>query len=235
MRKAVLSGLLALALGACGGDRVDFSAPVQRSLDFQQGDQGVATGFADYPAGEEDFYELEAGWEAVPGLEGVNGLYLSGNNHSDDLFMYAAGRLSGLSPGRRYEVLISLDYATSVGAECAGVGDSPGSSVYVKAGVSTIQPSASVDGEGWLRMNLDKGNQSTGGSDALVLGDMAGSQTGCADNPYEIKSVSSAGQAFSAISDAAGGLWLLAGTDSGFEGRTRIYITRISVRLSPRD
>lgn len=235
MRQFVLSGSLLLMLCGCGGDRVDFSAPLERVVDFQQGDQGVSTGFADYPAGEEDFYELEAGWEAVPGLDGVNGLYLSGNNHSDDLFMYFAGRLSGLAPGRRYDALISLDYATSVGADCAGVGGSPGSSVYVKAGLSMIEPGASVDGDGLLRMNVDKGNQSTGGSDALVLGDMAGSQGGCADNPYEIKSVSSAGQAFSATSDAAGDLWLMAGTDSGFEGTTRIYFTRIALRLTPRE
>ncbi len=227
--------LLACLLAGCSGDRVDFDAPVERVLEFREGDQGVSTGFADYPEGEEDFYELDAGWEPVPGLDGVNGLYLSGNNHSDDLFMYFARPLTGLAPRRRYLVRIHLDYATNVGADCVGVGGSPGGSVYVKAGLSPIEPVAKIDGEGMRRMNIDKGSQSSGGSDAMVLGDMAGGRPGCEDNPYEIKSADSAGQSFTTMSDGDGSLWLLAGTDSGFEGTTRIYFTRMTVRLDPRD
>ncbi len=41
----------------------------------------------------------------------------------------------------------------------SGIGGSPGESVYVKAGATTEEPLIIEDSDGWLRMNIDKGNQ----------------------------------------------------------------------------
>jgi hypothetical protein len=38
---------------------------------------------------------------------------------------------------------------------------------------------------------------------------------------------------FTAQADAEGNLWLLVGTDSGFEGLTALYFQQIDVRLTP--
>jgi hypothetical protein len=38
---------------------------------------------------------------------------------------------------------------------------------------------------------------------------------------------------FKARADARGNLWLLVGTDSGFEGRTALYFQRIDVKVIP--
>src|SRR5688572_31086285 len=58
-------------------------------FDFSGGDHGFVAGFTDYPVGEEAFYELDAGLRPLPTpLGSGTSLFISGNNHSDDLFMY---------------------------------------------------------------------------------------------------------------------------------------------------
>ena len=69
-------------------------------LDFNQNDGGFTPIFSDYPneQGVEEFYELRSGHEEVPIADAGKGLFLSGNNHSDDLFMGYFKELSGLAP-----------------------------------------------------------------------------------------------------------------------------------------
>ncbi len=234
MRWACLA-VLGLALTGCGSGGVAAdAAPVQLSVDFQQNQAGAVTGFADYPAGEEAFYELDSGWESVPDVNSRNGVYLNGSNHSDDLFMFLAVPLDGLQPGVRYRADFSVEFATNAGQGCVGIGGAPGESVTIKAGVVPFKPQSLADGDGWLQMNLDKGNQSQGGADALALGNFAGTQSGCdGNNPYALKTLSSMASAIKVTADASGGAWLLAGTDSGFEGVTRVYFTRIDLVLTP--
>lgn len=226
---------LALALTGCGSGGVAADAiPVQLSVDFQRGLGGAESGFADYPAGEEAFYELDSGWEPVPDVGSRNGVYLNGNNHSDDLFMFLAVPLDGLQPGVRYRVDFSVEFATNAGQGCVGIGGAPGESVTVKAGATMFKPQSQTDGDGWLRMNLDKGNQSQGGEDALALGNFAGTQSGCdGNNPYALKTLSSAASAIKVTADAGGGIWLLVGTDSGYEGVTRVYFTQVDLVFTP--
>ncbi len=91
---------------------------------------------------------------------------ISGNNHSDDLWMYHKGHVAGLEPNRRYTVRFEVEIATSVASGCVGVGGAPGEDVTVKAGASTIEPGAVIIGGDW-RMNIDKGQQANGGENAL--------------------------------------------------------------------
>ena len=106
------------------------------------------------------------------GLEG-SGIYVQGHNRSDDLFMFLKKRVDGLRPDTAYEISVSIDLATNVSAGLIGIGGSPGESVFVKAGASTAEPVPLEDGKGYLRMNIDKGNQSRGGEAMAVLGNIA--------------------------------------------------------------
>jgi len=83
-----------------------------------------------------------------------------------------------------------------------------------------------------FRMNVDKGQQSNGGDNALVLGDMANSQS-CGSEPprWELKRLS--GSALQITTDETGRVWPFVGTDSGFESRTEVYDTRFSARFDP--
>jgi hypothetical protein len=223
----------ALCLAGCQSSTEPGKPPGDVVFDFSTSHQGWIAGFADYRAGEEAFMELDSGHRAVPAPVGPGrlGHYLAGNNHTDDLFMFIKGRVSGLAAGRTYRVGFTVEIATDVPADCGGVGGSPGQSVFLKAGAAGVEPLAVADATGFLQMNVDKGVQANPGAAALVLGTIEGTRP-CAggERVWELKSFES-GAAISARTDEAGGLWVFTGTDSAFEGLTAIYITRITVRF----
>ena len=112
------------------------------------------------------------------------------------------------------------------------MGGSEGESVFAKAGASNVEPRSVVDQLGWLRMNIDKGNQSQSGVNAVVIGNVANS-TLCEQNirRYEIKQLRTP-RAVLVTTDGVGSAWLLVGTDSGFEAVTSLYYTRITAEFS---
>ena len=61
--------------------------------------------FLDYPDGEEEFFELDSGFEPLPGpWSQRGGLRLTGSNRSDDLLMLWMRPLDGLEPETSYEL-----------------------------------------------------------------------------------------------------------------------------------
>ncbi len=193
-------------------------------------DEGWTVGFADLPADyDQSIYELDHGHRPLPnGLEG-NGIYIQGHNRSDDLFMFLTRRVEGLQPNAAYTVEVSLDLATNVGAGLIGIGGSPGESVFVKAGASDVEPAKVVDSIGHLRMNIDKGNQSQGGEDMVVMGNVA--HPDVTGPEYRIKTLNNDERPLTVETDGEGRVWLIVGTDSGFEGLTTLYYARITYRL----
>lgn len=204
---------------------------------FTTGTHNWIVGFADYPAGEEQGYQLVAGHEKLPAPldQSRRGVLLSGMNHSDDLFMSLKRQLTGLEPETEYGIEISVEFATNAAHGCIGVGGAQGESVVIKAGASAVEPDTVVDAEGMVRFNLDKGNQLEPGADAIVLGNIANSSTDCHDAPYELKTLESADQELTTKTDANGRLWLFVGSESGYESKTALYYTRIRAELTPRE
>ncbi|MYG93352.1 MAG: hypothetical protein F4196_10840 [Acidimicrobiia bacterium] len=123
--------------------------PVTFDFSLELDSEGWGVGFADLPADyDPSIYELDSGHGALPGgLHGA-GIYVQGHNRSDDLFMYLKRRVDGLAPGASYEVAVTVDLATNVGAGLIGIGGSPGGSVFVKAGASTVEPATMIDATG---------------------------------------------------------------------------------------
>ena len=81
-------------------------------------------------------------------------------------------------------------------------------------------------------MNIDIGNQSAGGAQAVVLGNIANSRSCEQLRQWEIKAFK--GRATGPISIPSDGrAWLLLGVDSGFEDRTEIYLTRATTTFTP--
>jgi hypothetical protein len=79
---------------------------------------------------------------------------------------------------------------------------------------------------------VDKGDQIIGGRYASVFGNIANGRTPDPADAEPYVTVTRTGtHAFAARSDAAGNLWLLVGTDSGFESLTRLYYQSITVSL----
>ena len=199
------------------------------SYDFDTGDHGFTAGFADYPVGEDGFYELGSSWGAGPVAGSPNALYIKGNNHSDDLFMYYAKPVSGLIASMTYTVIMYINFYAYYPEDAVGVGGAPGAAVYLKAGAMGVAPDRTVDGLGHWQMTIDKGDQSTSGQDAIVLGHTAHAKS---DFQWHLVERQGGGESFTATADASGNMWLLFGTDSGFEGFTELYYTSATYALT---
>ena len=164
----------------------------------------------------EEFYELRSGHEEVHIAEAGKGLFLSGNNHSDDLFMGYYKDLIGLVPETEYQFTVRFQLATNVGNDMIGIGGAPGESVFVKCGVASKEPENSLDSLNHFCLNIDKGSQSTSGSDMIVVGNLAKEEIN-SPGEYEFNEIETK---VIARTDEAGTAYLVIGTDSGFEGVT---------------
>ncbi len=218
-----------LAMVLCTTAAVHAVGPVTINTNFMSGPAGWSAGFADYPVGSEKFYELESGIRMLPPSIKFRSksFMLSGNNHSDDLCMFLRKQVTGLVPNTRYKVTFSVTFASSSPNDAVGVGGAP--AIPVKAGVSLKRPSTRGKD---ARLNIDKGNQSQGGKDAMVIGD-TGVKVPIDGDIYRLKTLSNKGKPFSFKTDASGKGWIFLATDSGFEATTTVYFTHVKVTMVP--
>ena len=204
----------------------------QYEYNFSAGAEGWIGDFADYPnePSVEQFYQLELSHTGLPApLNTTDGaLRLSGINKSDDLFMFIKKKITGLEAGKKYTVNLAIDFATDVANNMVGIGGSPGESVFVKAGAVALEPKKMINtSENWFRMNIDKNNQSNSGNDMKVIGNFA---NGTNVNTYTIKQLSTI-TPITVQANPQGEIWLVVGTDSGFEGRTTIYYNSVKATI----
>jgi hypothetical protein len=240
MRRALPLIVLALpfALAGCWGqcDRISLA------YDFRDGALGWQAGFADYGLDQEPDMLLEAGLRDLPpelNVEGT-GFFIQGTNISDDLFMFLKRRLGpedGIEPNQAYRIRFHLALASNAPSGCFGIGGAPGEAVYIKAGASPVEPMPVLDVDDHYRMNVDKGNQSDGGPAASTAGNVANGLPcdqvpDLEDAPY-LTVLRRHRHEHVVTANADGELWLLVGTDSGFEGLTALYYRQIAVTLLP--
>ena len=83
-----------------------------------------------------------------------------------------------------------------------------------------------------MRLNIDKGNQSNAGPDAVLMGNIANGIP-CEDaTGMFVLLRRSATMNTTVKADLSGSLWVYVGTDSGFEGTTGVYYAFIAVLLT---
>lgn len=193
--------------------------------------------FADYPKGQEEFFELEFK-NGVKLPHEINtplqGLKISGNNHSDDLFMYAYTKVKGLKPNTTYHAGFTLEFASNAPEGSVGTGGSAGDSVYVKIGAVSNEPQRYVADDGYYMIDLDKGNQALDGKDMILIGTIG---VDTQNVTYRLKTLpylpNEEMQAklanYTVTANDKGEAWLILGTDSGFESTTTIFYTSLSV------
>lgn len=217
--------ILVLLLSSC----ILFRIPAYEAhFMFEDSIQGWTADYSDYPVGP-DTYEFAFTHTTLPeNLGDRKGLYISSSNHSDDLFTFIKKKLTGLEPNTTYSVEFRVKIASKYPAESLGIGGSPGSSVFLKAGASLIEP-VPVITDGYCRMNIDKGNQKETGVNAISLGTIG--KEGSDNTLYEyITRTNACGRSpFTVTSDAEGDFWVFIGTDSGFEGITSIYYDEVEI------
>lgn len=226
--------LLVVQLAGCGDRMVDWLPPEETSLwDFASSVEGWDAGFCDLPADHDTSYALTAERRRLPAELDTTGwgFFLSGSNHSDDLFMFLKRRITGLRPDTRYRLYASVRIATNTPTGCAGIGGPPGESVYLKFGAADREPRP-VEQDGFLRLSIPQGSQAAESEHALVLGDIANGSRQCLDTPYRFKTLRTGSRWLEAETDGQGGLWVFVGTDSGFEGVTALYCDTIGIGLT---
>jgi len=205
---------------------------------FDDGPAGWTGDFCDLPVDyDEERYMLQFGWAELPEEIGPgHGLFIAGNNLSDDLFMFikrALGAAEGVGVGTKYAAVIEVDFATNAPAGAVGIGGPPGEALWVKVGAAVEEPVPVIIQVGhvpYYVLSVDKGAQNDDGRHAVRVGDGAKSSDEW-DWSYEIKTMSNANRPLAVETGPDGVLWVFAGTDSGFEGRSELYYARVKVTL----
>jgi hypothetical protein len=236
-------------LGGAGENVID--RQVILSWDFRDGQQGWGAGFSDYDAAPSggfdaegnpiptiDRFRLESGLRPLPDELNVPGagFLLSGANRSDDLFMYlrrVVGASDGVQPDTAYQVGFMITFASSVPAGLIGAGGAPAEAVFMKAGASPRKPrNLVIPGVSNFVLNTKKSNQSGSGSEVSVAGNIANGGPPDPNDVYRIVTREHVHPNPIRANDS-GNMWLVVGTDSGFEGMTSLYYVSISVTLTP--
>lgn len=217
-----------------GKDTITTKA-ITKKYDFRRGTLGWTAGYSDYSPGMEESINFTAGARQLPPeiRRAGTGFLLSGKNVADDLFMYLTrrlGREDGLMPNQTYQVRFTIRFASNAPSGAAGIGGAPGESVWLKAGASAAQPTTSTQ-DGRVVSNIDHGEQATGGTAVSVVDDIANGNEDI-DTPY-VSLVRQHTHTALVKTDANGQLYLIVGTESGFEGPTAVYIQEINTQLIP--
>jgi hypothetical protein len=207
-------------------------APIEVSFRFDKDKAGWDGGFVDLPVDyDKSAYELEFSYKDIPMTNKTDkGLFLRGQNRSDDLFMFITKKLNeetGLKPNASYKAELSFDLATNVASGMMGIGGSPGTGVIVKAGIVNTEPKI-LEGDHnsskFYLLNIDIGNQTEPGKDLTVLGNVE--KVDSEDESYQYKSFR---HSFDITTNENGECFVVIGTDSGFEGLTQLYYTNIKL------
>jgi hypothetical protein len=232
----LICGTILLLLHGCNSNDESNFQLKSYTYDFGISSDQWQPGFSDFPAGANDsaFYELKYEYTDSP-VGNKKAIMLSGNNHSDDLFMFLKRKLGNLQPNTQYTITFEVEFASNAKVGEIGAGGAPGESVYMKVGAASVEPRAVVESGNYV-LNLDKGNQAVGGVNMIIIGDISipANATG-----YELTSRSNSAGGSNlyknpvvATTNSNGELWLVVGTDSGYEGITTIYYTRITAVVS---
>lgn len=201
------------------------------TFDFETGVQGWQADWADYPIADSVFYQLATRHSVLPTniRPPQSGIYIRGNNHSDDLFMFLKRKITGLLPNKQYNVQFQLQIASNAPTNAIGVGGSP--NLPIKVGATVIEPKkipSVVGGSPFYIMNIDKGNQNIAGTQMHIIGD-----TGVSDTTTVFTLIErSSKKPFLVTTNEAGELWVIVGTESAFEALTELYYSHIVVKCS---
>lgn len=225
---------LIIVVLSCDSPNVDgYPKTVELEYTWENGDEGWEFGYADYPVGltlndSLSLYAMSYGHGNLP-VEiqpAQKGMLLAGANRSDDLFMYMFAPVAGLMPRATYLLTFDLSIASNARTNAVGIGGAPGESVWIKAGAVSARPELTKL-DGWYRMKLDKGNQSSEGDDMIILG-----HAGVSDDTNDYELITRSSQVpMEAKAGDDGRLWLMIGSDSGFEGYTALYYAGLKVSM----
>ena len=224
----ILAALIMLCLmpGCVNPDKPDSTK--EYWYDFKDGTQGWTGLFADYPK-DSTGYNLNFGQAHLPlPLDtGIGAVILSGNNHSDDLLACMFRKIDNLIPNAAYQVTFKIELASNVATNSMGIGGTP--DLALGAGGINYQPGTDLDSTDWYRPNFTSALQGFASNEVLqMLGTIGVTDT---TTQYALITRDNISGPIELTTNEYGQLWLLIGTDSGFEGITTLYYKSIIIKL----
>jgi len=208
------------------------SSKMYYTFDFNSiGMENWKSFFSDYPAGEENYYELIYEYSNLPEPLDTNlkSLKISGNNYSDDLFCAIYRKFEGLQPNKKYSVTFNVDFASNAPTNAEGVGGSP--NLSIGAGGLSFAPNNTIDKLNTYRPNFESKLQSNLSNEVFkVLGTI-----GVSDNiftPFVLINRNNLDSPIEITSNSDGEIWLMIATDSGFEATTTLYYKSIEISFN---
>jgi hypothetical protein len=143
------------------------------------------------------------------------------------------GASDGIQAGAAYQLGFTITFASNAPAGLIGAGGAPAEAVFTKGGASPRKPrNLIIPGVSNFILNTKKSNQSGSGSEVSVAGNIANGGPPDPNDGYRIVTREHV-HPESIHANDSGNLWLVVGTDSGFEGITTLYYVSISVTLTP--
>jgi hypothetical protein len=212
--------------------------PATTGLPFDFTSPGLANGWilgvADLPVARSTEVNAAGGEFPLPASFSATGdaLYQAGTNVSGDLFLFHEKYIGSVRPNTDYKVSFQIEFVTNIHSGCT---TGPGPFVVIKVGVTSVEPTATPDAQGVLRMNIDKGAGTARGVYAQ-LGDIRNGLAGCpATGTYAAHTTATIRQTELLHTDDLGGFFMFIGTQSSFAGRHEIYITSLTLNLQPQN
>jgi len=226
-RYAIFAFLFTLVFISCKKDKEKDVKEFE--FDFTGNTEGWEGFFSDYPAGSENFYELGFSHSFLPAPlnESVRSIKISGNNHSDDLLALIVKKIDGLLPNAVYSVTFNIELASNVTSNSPGAGGSP--DLEFGVGGLSYKPENSLDA-GYYRPNFTSLLQSRQSNEVLQSVGRIGVSTDF-PAPFTLVNRNNLSEPMQLKTNNNGEMWLMIGTDSGFEGITTLYYKSIKIRM----
>jgi len=135
--------------------------------------------------------------------------------------MYLKKKITGLKANTDYEVQLPIDRS-----KCSNHND--GNRRFRQAKASTSKQ-AHLPTCRWFQTTT-QGHQSSEDSEMFSIGNVSNFEV--VGSEYRIKTLENRGRTVTVSSDEFGQLWLIVGTDSGFEGLRTFYYSPIEYQLT---
>ena len=223
--KRYLGAALTLLLGGCLN-----TEPLASVFDFDMNVVGEnwTPRAANLPAARLPEVGVVGDWLPLPAPlpAARKAVYLAGNNVAGELFLFTQKRFTGLAPNQTFTAAFTVQYATSIHADCPiGTG-----LTFIKAGASLAELTSEPDNQGILRVSADVGAHAEQG-DFTLLGDIRNGLPGCpTPGTFASKTTLTQTQQSTFTTDFDGGFILFVGLHSNVVGPLEFYL--IAIRMT---
>ncbi len=131
---------------------------------FSMDNEGWQPAYSGYPAQGEEGYELNIERNAIPTpFSGRNGMFFSGKNYSNRLFLFVKKEITGLEANTAYSIIFNMSIISEINPD-PGAGDR----IFVKVGAMTDRPITTQTG--MVANNIKMGERGKSGRDMFMLG-----------------------------------------------------------------